>query len=299
MNQTGLFRKLKQYITRVCLPLAATAFSLSLAACSKIHGGVLEPAGLVAKQERTLLFDSVALMLIVVIPVIIMSFAFAWRYRASHKTSEYKPNWSHNNHLEAVWWGVPCVIIVILGILTWRTTHSLDPYRKLAVPGKPLLVEAVALRWKWLFIYPEQHIATVNYLELPKDRQVEFYITADAPMSSFFIPQLGSQIYAMAGMRTRLHLQATQVGSFEGMNTQYNGNGFANMKFTVNVVQPTDFNRWVAKTKQANSILNLAMYKKIVRPTENRFPATYYSAVYPNLFKRIMQQYTMPNMRLH
>lgn len=294
------------YVLKNIRPLATLLWRLTavlclvlISGCSNIKGGVLHPAGLVASQERKLLFDSVALMLIVVIPVIIMSFAFAWRYRAKHKTSEYKPNWSHNNYLEAVWWGIPCVIIVFLGILTWRSTHSLDPYRKLDVPGKPLLVQAVALRWKWLFIYPEQNIATVNYLEIPKDRQVEFYITADAPMSSFFIPQLGSQIYGMAGMRTRLHIIAAKVGKFEGMNTQYNGAGFADMKFMVNVVTPGDFQSWVQKIKQTPTKLSIPVYQKIVQPTVNRAPPEYYSAVYPNLFKRIMMQYTAPNMRMH
>jgi cytochrome o ubiquinol oxidase subunit II len=280
-------------VTLGCLTLMA------IASCSNIHGGVLHPAGTVAKQERTLLFDTLALMLIVVIPVIIMSFAFAWRYRASNKTSKYKPNWSHNAHLEAVWWGVPCILIVVLGIITWRSTHTLDPYRKLDVPGKPLLVEAVALRWKWLFIYPEQNIATINTLDLPKDRQVEFYITADAPMVSFFIPQLGSQIYGMAGMRTRLHLLPTRLGTYEGMNTQYNGAGFSVMKFPAHVVSHASFDKWVRAVKQGHRHLGLAEYRKISQPTESKYPAVYYSAVYPKLFKRIMAQYMMPNMRLH
>ena len=286
-------------VFKLFLCLACVATGALLTSCGKVHGGVLQPAGLVAKQERTLLFDAVALMLIVVLPVIIMSIAFAVRYRSSHKTSDYKPNWSHNAYLEAVWWGVPLVIIVILGILTWKKTHELDPYRKLDVPGKPLLIEAVAMQWKWLFIYPEQNIATVNYVQIPEKRQVEFYITADAPMSSFFIPQLGSQIYAMAGMRTRLHLVSSIPGVYRGMNSQYNGDGFSDMKFDARVSSVKDFNQWVKKVKSSGSPMNLTVYKKLSKPTI-KAPVELYSSVAPsNLFKRIMMQYMMPNMDLH
>lgn len=271
---------------------------LLLSGCG-LHEGLLNPKGLVAAQERKLFFDSLALMLIVVIPVIIMSFAFVYRYRASHKTADYKPNWAHNVFLETIWWTVPCIIIVILGIMTWHMSHKLDPYRKLDMPGKPLVVEAVALRWKWLFIYPEQHMAALNFLELPKDRQIEFRITADAPMSSFFIPQLGSQIYAMAGMRTRLHLVANVAGVYEGMNTQYNGDGFSDMRFKVHVVAAQQFTKWQDSIKALrNPGLGLGTYGQLAMPTIANKPV-YYSSVYPNLFRRIMMQYTQAHMRLH
>ena len=271
---------------------------LSLASCTTV-GGVLHPAGVIASQERTLLFDSVALMLIVVIPVIIMSVAFALRYRSTHKTSDYKPNWSHNVYLEAIWWGVPMIIIVVLGVLTYKKTHQLDPYKKIDVPGKPLLIEAVAMQWKWLFLYPKQGIATVNYVEIPNNRQVQFYITADAPMSSFFIPQLGSQIYAMAGMRTRLHLLPNREGTYEGMNSQYNGDGFSDMKFKAKVVSIKEFDNWVSNHKKVGKKLDLSVYRALSKPTIDVKPI-YYSSFEPKgLFKRIMVQYTKPNMNLH
>jgi cytochrome o ubiquinol oxidase subunit 2 len=259
---------------------------------------VLNPKGSVANQERALLFDSMALMLIVVIPVIVMSFAFAKRYHASHKRPDYRPEWSHNFILEALWWGIPTIIIVILGVILWHKTHELDPYQRLDKPGKPILVEAVALRWKWLFIYPEQGIATVNYLALPVNRQVEFYITADAPMSSFEIPQLGGQIYAMGGMRTRLHYYPTSLGTFEGLNTQMNGNGFSEMHFKAHVVTSSHFAQWVGHMQHRQATLTLAEYKHLWQPTIAA-PPRFYGHVIPNLFKRIMVQYHNPALQLH
>lgn len=274
---------------------------LLLAGCAhKQTGGVLNPKGLVAAEQYRLMMDCVALMLIVVIPVIIMSFAFAHRYSIKNKDpGKYRPNWSHNSVLESVWWGVPCVIIVILGIITWISSHKLDPYRKLDVPGKPpIQIQAVALRWKWLFIYPNQKIATINELDIPVNRQVQFLITSDAPMSAFFIPQLGSQIYAMAGMRTRLHLVANHKGVYEGLDSQYNGEGFSDMHFKVHVTTQKKYADWLKRVRKSKLKLDIPEYQKIVKPTIAN-PVVYYSHVKPKLFKRIMEQYTKPNMRLH
>ena len=264
-----------------------------------ITGGMLDPKGVITGDEEALFFDAIRLMLIVVIPVIIMSFVFAFRYRASRDDkSNYKPDWGHNVLSETIWWGVPCLMIIILSVWTWNASHKLDPYRKMAVPGKPLLIQAVSLRWKWLFIYPEQKIATINYVEIPKDRQVEFWITSDAPMSAFFIPQLSSQIYSMAGMRTRLHMVATVPGVYRGINAQYNGDGFSDMKFKAKVLDTPSFNAWVQTVKQKDNPLTIPVYKQIVKPTRAA-PVVEYSSVVPGLFKRIMMQYMKPNMRLH
>lgn len=272
---------------------------LLLAGCSDQHmGGLINPRGPITIAEKQLFMDSVALMLIVVIPVIIMSFAFAYRYRAKNKRAQYKPNWSHSTFLETIWWTVPCVIIVVLGIMTWKQTHKLDPFRKIDMPGKPLLIQAVSLRWKWLFIYPKQNIATVNYIEMPKDRQVQFWITADAPMSAFFIPQLGSQIFAMAGMRTRLHIASDHLGLFNGLNTQYNGDGFSDMHFKLKVVTKENFKKWVKGVQNQHLALDIPEYQKIVKPFVQKTPM-YFSEVYKGLFMRIMDQYMKPNMRLH
>jgi cytochrome o ubiquinol oxidase subunit 2 len=220
-------------------------------------------------------------MLIVVIPVVIMSFAFVYHYQVSHKVRDYKPNWSHSYFLEAIWWAIPCVIIVVLAVLTWKKTHDLDPYTRL--PGyqdkQPMLIQAIALPWKWLFIYPEQKIATVNYLEIPVGQQIEFWITADnVAMSAFFIPQLGSQIFAMAGMRTRLHLVADEVGTYDGLNTQYNGAGFSDMHFTVNVVQPEEMQTWIKQIKSAPLSLSETNYENLLKPSIGDKPQ-YFSGV--------------------
>ena len=267
---------------------------LLLAGCQQQLTGVLNPKGVIAYQEKQLLFDILALMLIVVIPVIVMSFAFVSRYREAHKTREYKPNWSHSFFLEGIWWGVPCLIILVMSIMTWRMTHKLDPYRKIDVPGQPLLIKAIALPWKWLFIYPQQNIATVNWVEIPKNRQVEFWLTSDnVAMSAFFIPQLGSQVYTMAGMRTRLHLLATHLGQFRGLNANYNGDGFSDMHFTVNVVDASEMNAWFAKVKNSPTALDQTNYNTLRQRSETN-PVTYYSSVIPGLFKQVIQYYKIP-----
>ena len=265
---------------------------LSLVGCHSLSGGgILHPEGAISFEERRLFFDSLALMLIIVIPVFIMSFTFIFRYWVGHKTLDYKPNWGHSVLLETIWWGVPCGIIIILGITTWSLTHKLDPYRKIDVPGKPLLIQAVALPWKWFFIYPEQNIATVNYLELPKGQQIEFWFTNDSvPMSAFFIPELGSQIYTMAGMRTRLHLLALKDGNYWGLDTQYNGDGFSDMRFKVKVVEPDELQHWFEKVKQCKEQLTLKLYQNLIQPSM-KDPVRYFSSVVPNLFPQIIMKY--------
>ena len=268
---------------------------LCLSGCHRhVMGGILHPKGIIAFQERQLMFDAIALMLIVVIPVIIMSFAFLYRYHQSHDARDHHPNWSHNHFLETIWWGVPCAIVLILGIMTWKMAHKLDPYRKIDVPGKPLIIKVVALPWKWLFIYPEQNIATVNYLELPDNRQIAFRLTSDnVPMSAFFIPQLGSQIYTMAGMRTQLHLLATHQGTFEGLDAQYNGDGFSDMHFKVKVVGENDLNRWFARVKRSSKALTMQNYQTLRQP-KIAAPVQYYSSVIPHLFTNIIKSYKKP-----
>jgi cytochrome o ubiquinol oxidase subunit 2 len=271
-----------------------------LAGCKGHLVGVLDPRGFIAYEERKLFFDSLALMLIVVLPVIVMSIAFVYHYQLSHKIQDYKPNWSHSFFLESLWWGIPCIIIVILAILTWKKSHSLDPYQP--IPGQaaaPLQIQAIALPWKWLFIYPEQNIATLNYLVLPLNQQAEFWFTVDnVPMSAFFVPQLGSQIYAMAGMRTRLHLIANVAGTYEGMNTQFNGDGFSDMHFSVQVLQPDAFKAWVDNTKQAELKLTADTYKQLVNPSMNDSPKVYADVV-PGLFQSVIDLYMNSNGTVH
>jgi cytochrome o ubiquinol oxidase subunit 2 len=273
---------------------------LSLSGCKTHFIGLLNPKGIIAYEERKLFFDTLALMLIVVLPVIIMSLTFVYHYQVSHRIRDYKPNWGHNFYLEILWWGIPCVIILILSIMTWKKTHELDPYRR--IPGydqKPLLVEVIALPWKWLFIYPEQHIATVNYLVIPLGRQVEYWITTDnVPMSAFFIPQLGSQIYAMAGMRTRLHLLANEPGVYDGLNTQYNGDGFSDMHFEVHVVEPQALQKWFTEVKQSPYRLTNTTYSQLLSPSIADKPKLF-SGVQNDLFDKVIMTYMTSIGPLH
>jgi cytochrome o ubiquinol oxidase subunit 2 len=223
-----------------------------------------------------------------------MSFAFIHRYRATHKEGQYQPNFNHSALLESIWWGVPCVIIVIMGIMSWHYTHKLDPYRKIDGSPVSLQVQVVALPWKWLFIYPKQGIATVNYLKLPKDKQVEFFLTSDnVPMSAFFVPQLGSQIYTMAGMQTRLHLIASVNGTYRGLNAQYNGEGFSDMHFPVTVVDDKDLQSWFAEVKKSGKALDLAHYEQL-RQASQANKAAFYNLSEPKLYHRILMSYMKP-----
>lgn len=273
------------------LKLALLPSLITLLTSCEGHPTVLNPKGVVAFEERQIFFDSAALMSIVVFTVIIMSFIFVYHYREDNHKTEYKPNWCHSLFLECLWWGIPCLIILVLSIYTWISTHQLDPYRKLNYPGPTLKIQAIALPWKWLFIYPDYNIATVNKLVLPNNKQVELFLTSDnVPMSSFFIPQLGSQIYTMAGMQTKLHLIPTHLGTIEGFNSQYNGDGFSNMRFTVDVVNQQEFNTWQKNFSAINNTLTLDNYNKLREYSFNN-KQQYYFGIENNLFNKILHSY--------
>lgn len=278
-------------IARVALLLCVASMIFMLTGCEEHIVGMLNPKGLIADEERKLFFDTLALMLIVVLPVIIMSFTFVYHYQASHRVRTYKPNWAHSYFLETLWWGIPCVIILVLAIITWKKTYELDPYRQ--IPGftqPPMQIQAIALPWKWLFIYPEENIATVNEIYIPVGRQIEFWMTADnAPMSAFFIPQLGSQIYVMAGMRTRMHLVANQTGEFDGLNTLYNGGGFSDMHFNVHVVENDKMQQWIDQAKTSQPLTQLD-YTGLLTPSINNSPQIF-SGSPPNLFNDVIILY--------
>lgn len=266
------------------------------------NNGILNPKGIVTFIERQLLFDTTALMLIVIIPVIIISIDFTYHYREkNHKQQitgrkvEYKPYWSHSHFYEILWWTIPCIIVLTLSVISWIYTHKLDPYRKLNYPNETVQIQVVSLPWQWLFIYPEHNIGTVNHLVIPNERQIEFSLTNDnVPMSSFLIPQLGSQIYTMAGMQTKLHLVATETGSIKGLNSQYNGIGFSEMHFVVDIKDNDQFIAWVAEMKKNPNKLNASKFKELRQPQIGA-PAQYFSAVQENLFADIISSY----MALH
>ena len=208
---------------------------------------VLEPKGMIGERESELLITASLLMLIVVIPVLVLTLAFAWKYRESNTKAKHAPDWEHNYIAEYCWWGVPVVIIVILAITTWKSSHELNPFKPIASDKKPISIQVIALDWKWLFIYPEQGIATVNFVQFPEKTPVNFEITSDAPMNSFWIPQLGGQIYAMPAMRSKLHLIATEPGSFRGVSANISGRGFAGMRFTAKSSSDEEFDQWVGR----------------------------------------------------
>ena len=274
--------RLKKYNKRIGI-FALIAATLMLSGCNMV---LMDPKGAIGVEQRTLILTAIGLMLIVVVPVIFMAFIFAWKFRAANKTAKYTPNWAHSNKIEAVVWTIPIIIIVILGTITWKTTHALDPFKPIVTDKKPMTIEVMSLDWKWLFIYPEQGIATVNELAFPKDVPVEFKVTSYTVMNSFFIPQLGGQIYAMAGMQTKLHLIGNHAGQYKGISSGYSGAGFSGMKFTA-IVTPTegDFDQWVAKVKESPNTLNTTDdFNKLAKPSENN-PVEFFSSVKPNLFQ--------------
>lgn len=271
--------------------LFISGFAFLLSGCKYV---LLNPQGPVAADEKHLLIDSVLLMLIVVVPVIFLSVWFAWHYRKGNKKAAYNPKFTHSNLLEAICWFIPCMIILVLAVMTWRTTHSLDPYKPLNTKTKPITVQVVSLNWKWLFIYPKQNIATVNYLKIPVNRQIQFLITAEGPMNSLAIPQLAGQIYSMAGMQTKLHILARKEGVYDGFSASFSGQGFSDMKFKVNVVSQKAFDRWAANTKQhASKRLSLSAYERLVKPSHND-PVQYFSPVAPGLYHYVIEKYMKP-----
>jgi cytochrome o ubiquinol oxidase subunit 2 len=251
---------------------------------------LLDPKGQVGIDERNLILIAFALMLLVVIPVIVMCFVFAWKYRASNKDADYQPEWAHSTKIELTVWGIPLLIIIALGWVTYESTHRLDPYKPLVSENKPITIQVVALDWKWMFIYPEQGIATVNKIVFPANTPINFRITSDAVMNSFFIPALGGQIYAMAGMQTQLHLIANENGVFDGISANYSGAGFTGMRFTAEATSQADFDAWVSKVKTAPNQLDTAEYAELAKPSENN-PAVEYSSYAPNLFQTILDKY--------
>lgn len=271
---------------------AAAGFVMTSVMLSGCHMVVMDPKGPVGMQEKDLILLAVALMLIPVIPVIFMTIWFAWRYRASNTKATYAPDFEHSNRIEAVVWAIPILIILALGAVTWVSTHELDPRAAIAAEAgkpavKPVEVEVVSMDWKWLFIYPEYNVASVNELALPVGTPVHFKLTSANVMNSFFIPQLGSQIYTMPGMRTELNLRADHAGTYDGISANYSGEGFAGMKFKALALSDADFKAWVARAKAAPTALDKAAYANLAKPNLVFTPVAY-ASVEPALFHNIL-----------
>lgn len=259
--------------------LAATGFALLLIFLT--HGSgfpLLFPSGSIGMAERDLMVRAVFLMLIVVIPVCVLAIFIAWHYREGNTKAKYTPNWEHSKMEELIWWSIPFEIVLVLSALTWTATHELDPMKNIPSSEAPLHVQVVALPWKWLFIYPEQGIASVNEVALPVNRPVEFDITADAPMNSFWIPALGGQMYAMTGMTTKLNLMASEPGIFAGRSANYSGEGFAQMQFTARALPQTEFDAWVVNARASHDALTHDTYTALARPSDAG-PVRYYGVV--------------------
>ncbi len=258
---------------------------------------VLNPQGLIGFRERGVIFITFALSSIVVLPVFGLLFAFAWRYRASSPIArkDHEPNWDHDSRsAEFAWWLVPTGIIIFLSVILWQTSHQLDPYVPIKSTVPPITIQVVSLDWKWLFIYPDQHIATVNFLEIPENTPVHFEITSDAPMNSFWIPSLGGQIMAMPAMTNQLYLIASTTGTYKGASANISGKGFAGMTFDTKSVTKDDFDAWVAAVQDAQpQPLTRESYAALAAPSEYVSPA-YYSLPDSSLYTSIIMKYMMP-----
>ena len=297
MSVTG--RTLLSRAPRLLVPLALVAL---LGGCEMT---VLDPTGDVAIQQRNLIIFSTVLMLLIVVPVIVAALVFAWRYRASNESATYEPDWDHSAQLELLIWSAPLLIIICLGAATWTGSHLLDPYRPLGriqkgvkVPEgmKPLDVQVVSLDWKWLFIYPEQGIATVNELVAPVNRPIRFRLTSSSVMNTFYAPTLAGMIYTMPSMETKLHAVVNKTGNSWGVSANYSGAGFSGMRFTFYARSEKGFDDWVARVKAGGGSLTRADYLKLEKPSE-KVPVTRYAAVDPGIFDAVVNQCVHPGTR--
>jgi len=258
----------------------APVLALALSGC----GGVLDPRGPIGASEKLILMT---VMLTIVVPVIVATLVFAWWFRASNTRAIYRPNWDFSGALEIIIWAIPALVITFLGGIAWFGSQSLDPFRPLDSPVRPVEVEAVSLDWKWLFIYPDEGIATVNQLVVPAGTPLHFKITSASVWNAFFVPQLGSMIYSMAGMTTQLNLQADKPGTFPGLSSQFSGDKFSDMHFDVRAVEGEAFHQWVAGVKESGTALDVAAYARLAQ-TADTAPLATYKTVDPTLFAAIV-----------
>jgi cytochrome o ubiquinol oxidase subunit II len=263
------------------------AFLIGAATLGGCSEGILDPKGPIAAANREILFNSLAIMLAIVIPTILATLGVAFWFRSANRRARYRPDFTYSGRLELLVWSIPAMTVLLVGGVAWIGAHDLDPRKPIDSGVDPVRVQVVSLDWKWLFIYPDQGIASVNHLTVPVGTPVAFELTSSGVMNSFFVPQLGSQIYTMAGMVTRLHLQADHEGSYPGLSANYSGDGFADMRFTVDAVPPEAFAQWVDAARSAGPALDAGTYGALAKPSSAVAPFTYRS-VAPDLFNGIL-----------
>jgi cytochrome o ubiquinol oxidase subunit 2 len=272
--------------TSLVIVLAA----LSLQGCS---GGVLDPKGPVGLAERTILLNALAIMLAIVVPVIVATLAFAWWYRASNTKARYLPTFAYSGRIELIVWSIPALVVFFLGGIAWIGSHDLDPAQPLVSRHEPLEVQVVALDWKWLFIYPHAGVASVNRLVVPEGVPLRLNITSASVLNVFFVPQLGSEIYAMNGMRTQLNLLADHAGVYHGVAAHFSGDGFSDMGFEVRSVSESQFDSWARSAQAEGAPLDASAYRLLLRQSQKVTPYTY-RAVEAGLFEAILSQKLPP-----
>jgi cytochrome o ubiquinol oxidase subunit 2 len=280
-------------ITRIFIITILALVVFGLVMYWAMHGydiAVLNPQGIIAEKERGLIIFTVLLGSVVVLPVFIMLFAFAWKYREGNTKAKYTPNDDKNKWIEGVWWGIPIAIIGVLSVVTWVSSHDIDPYKKIDSHVKPMTIRVVALQWKWLFLYPDQGVATVNEVRFPEKTPINFELTADAPMNAFWIPSLGSQIYAMSGMSSKLSLEAKNIGTFNGMSSNISGKGYSGMTFKAISESRNDFDTWAKNIAGSSTQLTWDSYNQLVEPSENN-QVVYYMLREPDLYNRVIMKY--------
>ena len=254
---------------------------------------VLFPKGIIGLEERNLLLIIQVLMLFIILPVYVLTFLFSWRYRADNKNATYDPHLVDHKVAEVIWWGIPLIMTLIVGGITWVKTYQLDPYKPIPSDNKEIVIQVVALQWKWLFIYPQEKVAVVNFLQIPKDTPIRFEITADAPMNSLWIPHLGGQIYAMPGMKTQLNLIANETGDFRGSSANISGEGFSGMHFITRASSEEEYLGWLEKAKQSKNALDWLSYTQLATPSQNT-PVELYTLKDESLFEQVLMKFMHP-----
>ncbi|AWN16058.1 ubiquinol oxidase subunit II [Salinisphaera sp. LB1] len=276
-------------IFRFSSGVSAAALLLLISGCGTSLSTMM-PVGPVGQTERDITLFTLVLMMFVLIPIVALTFGIAWRYRKSNTDSRYSPDWDHSWLIEVFVWGGPVVILIILSVMTWISTHNLDPYKAIQSDAKPITIEAVATDWKWLFIYPDQHVAAVNEFAFPKDVPLNIRLTSNSVMNAFMIQRMGTQIFAMSGMKTQLHLMSHKTGDFAGGNYQYNGHGFAKNRFVARAMTEQNYKQWLAKVRSQGKPLDMSTFKQFAQPSVVKDPI-YFAPVSSGLFADVIGQF--------